>query len=176
MEKLKKSRLWLMVGIPGSGKSTWIQNHKNFFAQDYCVISRDKIRFAKLEEGDNYFSKEKEVWADYVNQAIESLKTNKDTILDATHLNESSRAKILIALKDYTDNVEINAIVINPSLDVAIKQNEMREGLSRVPLSAIRRMNAQMTIPTLAEEFDHIYIYKNEDGKIKYQIVEKGAG
>lgn len=175
MEKLQKQRLWLLAGIPGSGKSTWIQNHKNFFAPNHAVISRDKIRFSLLEEGDDYFSKEKEVWNQYVAEIKESLKFNTDTILDATHLNEASRSKILRALKNYIKNIEINIIVINSGLKTAIERNKMREGRSFVPLSAIRRMNSVMTMPTLNEGFDKIYIYTIENGKPKYQILEKGT-
>lgn len=173
MEKLKRKRLWLMAGIPGSGKSTWVQNHKHFFSENCDIISRDKIRFELLGNSDAYFSKEKEVWGKYVDAAITSLQSNIDTILDATHLNESSRGKILRALKDYLTDVEINVIVINTSLDVALERNELREGLSYVPESAIIRMYSQMTLPTLEEGFDHIYIYEEENGKAKYNIIEK---
>ena len=69
--------------------------------------------------------------------------------------------------------VEINVIVINVDLGTALERNEMREGRSHVPESAIIRMNSQMTLPTLDEGFDHIYIYEEENGKIKYQIIEK---
>lgn len=164
-----------MCGIPGSGKSTWLKNHRSYFAEESAIISRDEIRFNMLEDGDDYFAKEKEVWTEYVAQTINSLKFNVDTILDATHLNEGSRAKILKAIKNHLEDVEINIIVIHPTLDVAISQNNQREGRSFVPLSVIRRMNSQMTLPTLEEGFDHIYIYEEENGKIKYQIIEKGA-
>ena len=89
--------LWLMCGIPGSGKSTWIREHEKYFEPSYKVISRDEIRFSMLGENDDYFSKEKEVWDEYVKQAKDSLSKNDDTILDATHLNEASRTKILRA-------------------------------------------------------------------------------
>ena len=84
MEQKKeyRTRLWLLAGIPGSGKSTWIQNHRKFFAEDNAVISRDQIRFALLGENDDYFSKENEVWQQYVEKTIASLKFNTDTILD----------------------------------------------------------------------------------------------
>ena len=176
MDKQKKVKLWLMVGIPGSGKSTWIQNHENCFAKDHAIISRDKIRFSLLQENDDYFSKEKEVWTQYVAEIKESLKFNTDTILDATHLNEASRGKVLNSLKNYLNDVEINAIVINSGLQTAIKQNNMREGREFVPISAIRRMNSSMTIPSIIEGFDNIYIYNNNNssnGKPTYQIIER---
>lgn len=174
MDKLEKSKLWILVGIPGSGKSTWIQNHKNFFGNKCGIVSRDEIRFSLLEENDDYFAKEKDVWIKYVNDAIISLKNNTDTILDATHLNESSRAKILRALKDNLNNVEINAIVIDTPLAKAIKWNDLREGRKFVPHSIIRRMNSQMTMPNIEEGFDTIYIYKNKNGKANYKVIKKG--
>lgn len=173
MDKSKKVRLWLMCGIPGSGKSTWIRNHKNFFSSNSIIISRDKIRFSLLKENDDYFSKEKEVWTQYIAEIKNALKFNEDIILDATHLNEASRGKVLKALKNYLNEVEINVIVINSGLKTAINQNNMREGREFVPESAIRRMNSSMTMPSLEEGFSKIYIYNNSNGKTKYQIIER---
>ena len=175
MEKLKKRRLWLLAGIPGAGKTTWIANHKHFFAEDYKVVSRDKIRFELLDtygDANGYFSNEKEVWERYVAEAKISLNDNTDTILDATHINEASRGKILRAIGSYLKDVEVNIIVINVTLGTALERNEMREGRAHVPESAIRRMASQMTLPSLEEGFDHIYIYEEENGKVKYQILE----
>ena len=174
MEVLKKARLWLMCGVPGSGKSTWVQNHKNFFAEKVAIISRDEIRFSLLKEDDNYFSKEKEVWNEYIAKAKKSLKENTDTVLDATHLNEKSRGKILRALGNSLKGVEINIIVINSGLKRALEQNNLRTGLSLVPSDQIKRMYSSMTIPTIEEGFDNIYIYEEKDGKVKYEIVNKG--
>ena len=151
-----------MCGIPGSGKSTWIQNHKNKFTGTVNIVSRDKIRFSILKEGEDYFSRENEVWNEYVNQAKKSLQENDNTILDATHINLSSRSKILRALKDNLKDVEICAIVIKTDLDTAIKQNNMREGLALVPEKAIRNMYHSFYYPDPEEGFDTIYIY---DGK-----------
>lgn len=169
MELSKRKRLWLMCGIPGSGKSTWIQNHIKSFSDHTTIISRDKIRFSLLKEEDLYFSKEKEVWKEYISQIIVALNFNEDIILDATHLNEASRSKILRALKDNLKNVQINAIVINTPFPQALKQNNLRKGREFVPESVIHRMSFQMTIPTIEEGFDEIYIYENN----KYKIITK---
>ena len=163
-----------MCGTPGVGKSTWIQNHKNYFAEETGIISRDAIRFNLVSENEEYFSKEKEVWTEFINQAKTSLEKNIDTILDATHLNSASRSKILRALKDNLNDVEINCIAICSSLDVILAQNNLREGTRGfVPKSAIRRMNSQFVLPSLDEGFDHIYIYTKEGDKVKYQILDR---
>lgn len=158
MEKLKRKKLWLTAGIPGLGKSTWIQNHKDKFAGSVEVISRDQIRFSMLKEGEDYFAHEKSVWTKYVNEALRSLKYNENTILDATHLNEASRAKILRALGNSLKNTEVNIILFKGSVNTAIERNSKREGLSYVPESAIRRMNSQVSTPSRDEGFDNIYI------------------
>ena len=84
-----------MMGIPGSGKSTFVRKRRDIF-DNPIVVSRDKIRFSLLEEGDEYFSKEDEVLKEFTKQIVESLsRPMGDTIVDATHLNGGSRRKIL---------------------------------------------------------------------------------
>lgn len=55
----------MLVGVPGSGKSTYAQELiKELEAENHTVayISRDKIRFNALEPNDLYFDKEKAVF------------------------------------------------------------------------------------------------------------------
>lgn len=158
MAKLKNKKLYLMCGIPGIGKSTWLQNHEHSFKGSTKIISRDKIRFELLGEDEDYFGKEDKVWAEYVKQAKESLKYNENTILDATHLTKASREKILHALKHSLTDVEINIIYLHGMLETALEQNNNRSGRAYVPQCVIRRMSYSLQPPTIEETYiDKIY-------------------
>lgn len=173
MEKSKKKKLWIMAGAPGSGKSTWIWNHLDYFSGIIKVVSRDAIRFSLLEKNDDYFSKENEVWKIFINDIKKGLKNYDNVIADATHLNHSSRGKLLRALGSAIDNIEVNVIFINTCLAKCLQQNEKREGLSHVPRSVVRRMFYGIEMPTLEEGFDNIFIYTKVDEKITYTIIKK---
>ena len=160
---MERRRLFLLCGIPGSGKSTWIKRNANLFDICFTCISRDAIRFSLLSNEDDYFGKEKEVWSRYVRQAKNALATYNDVILDATHLNPASRGKILRALGKSLKDVSINAIYIKVSLDTALKRNSRRKGLELVPEEAIRNMASNFSMPTTEEGFDNVYIYNNEE-------------
>ena len=163
---MEKSKLYLLMGAPGSGKSTYL---KTRFSQPPVVVSRDAVRFAMVSEDEEYFSKEKEVFREYIEQIRTALKFNKEVFADATHLNESSRAKVLFALGYDLKDVEVNVIWVRVPLEVAITQNELRQGTrAYVPKSVIRRMYSQATMPSKEEGFEHIYIF---DGKTEKEIL-----
>ena len=157
MEKSSSKKLWLMCGVPGIGKSTWIAKNRDFFEGTAKVVSRDKIRFALLDEGDDYFSREDDVWANYIREAKLSLSEFDNTILDATHISPASRKKILSALKNNLKNIEVNILVFDGNVDLAIKRNKNRKGRSFVPESIIRRMSFQMIPPSAEEGFENIF-------------------
>lgn len=158
-----------MVGPSGAGKSTWIQNHKSSFEGKVAVVSRDAIRFSLVSEDEDYFSKEKEVFREFINQIRKSLKNNDVTIVDATHITIGSRTKLFRALNGSLNNIKIIAIVINPSLNKCLEYNENRTGRSFVPRNQIKRMWYQFITPTIEEGFDEIWIYKD----FKYEITIK---
>lgn len=149
--------LIMMMGIPGSGKSTWIKN--NF--PDVEPVSRDAIRFELLKEGEDYFAHEDEVFDKFIRQIVGSLAVDEVTIADATHLNVKSRAKVLNRVRKFADFIEI--VWINPPLETAFKQNDMREGLAWVKHGIIRRMWFSMETPTKLEGFDKITIIGEEE-------------
>lgn len=160
---MKQKCLWLTCGIPGSGKSTWV---KNKLMRDGGIwISRDEIRFNLLQEGEDYFAHEDQVIKLFHRNINAALKNDTigDVFADATHLSSKARTEVLRALSLDSD-IEVNCIFFDVPVDVAIKRNEQREGLARVPRSVIRRMNIQKSIPTIEEGFNKI-ITINEDGE-----------
>ena len=161
--------LILMVGIPGSGKSTfatklYMRNIKDGHSCE--IISRDKIRFALIQNDEDYFAHEDDVWKNYVNQAANSLRANELTILDATHLNGASRKKIINAIKKiYWDkDIELEAVVLDENVLTCLDRNEERIGRAYVPENVIWNMNCQLTVPSKEEKFNKvIFVNWNEE-------------
>lgn len=171
---MKNKTLWVMCGCAGAGKSTWIKNHLHAFNGYTSVISRDSIRFSLVKENEPYFSKENEVFDKFISDIKYHLNGSDNVIVDATHLNVSSRAKLFKNLGESLRGVQVNAIVIRTSLDTALAHNENRAGTrGYVPQSAIRRMYSQFVMPSFDEGFDKIYVYRPDVVGTKYTVFEK---
>lgn len=155
------SKLIMMMGIPGAGKSTWVKNNKT---DDMFWISRDRIRFEKLKEGDDYFAFEDIVFEQFIEELIWGLEMDKTVIADATHLNRKSRARVLDKVRKFADEIEI--VWIDADLNEAIKRNDMREGRAWVKHGVIRRMFFSMEEPTEEEGFTKITIIGEDNGEV----------
>ena len=154
--------LYMLCGIPGSGKSTWVKKHLDKFDK---YVSRDEIRFSMVAEDEEYFSKETEVFKEYCLQITENLNKGYNVFADATHINKGSRKKLLDNISGF-DNVF--CIVIQNPLETTLKRNENRIGTRRyVPKSVIRRMHYQFEFPTHKEGFKTIYRVVSDDEPIQ---------
>ena len=158
--------LFVLVGVSGSGKSTLAKKIVEEFGASAKIISRDEIRFSMVAEDEEYFSKENEVFKEFIRQIKESLNTNQNTIVDATHLNCGSRTKLLRAIEADLEGTAVYAVVVLNDLEIILKQNRERKGRAYVPESVIKNMYATLELPTLEEGFKEIMFYKN--GELKY--------
>ena len=127
-------RLWIMVGPPGAGKTHFVRNVM-LDGEGVRYISRDEIRYSMVRANEAYFSKEKKVFQEFITQIKEALDTEdeyvSDVIADATHLNWSSRNKLLSALGILSgaySHVDIIPIVMTTSYEESLRRNNTRNG------------------------------------------------
>lgn len=160
-----KKYLWLMVGPPGSGKSTAA---KKMFQKDALYISRDEIRFSMLQEGDDYFAYEDEVVESFYQQIQQGLDNGKVVIADATHLTEKARSATINSIKlAEDDELMIHAVVACTPLEVSLERNAKRTGRALVPESAIKNMYRSCTDPQFDKNITYSWIiYINENQEI----------
>lgn len=149
--------LIMMVGIPGSGKSYFAKEMTMYDKLDnnnVAIISRDDIRKNLIGQSDDYFSKENEVFREFVDDINRCLEVGVDRIyVDATHINRASRSKLLRKLALEGTEVRLVVVVMDTPLELCKKRNSRRFGFSRVPDKAIEDMFKRYEVPT-EEEFD----------------------
>ena len=143
-------RLFIMCGLPASGKSTFARQ----FIRDNDIryVSRDEIRFSMVKENEEYFSREKEVFKKFAGTIAQTLVDGFDVIADATHLNRISRDKLIRAIDQYTTEYTITYIVLETSLETCMKRNALREGRARVPDSVMKSMAENWEDITISEK------------------------
>ncbi len=116
-------------------------------------VSRDEIRFSMLDDNDAYFQNEKKVFDTFVLRITEGLFEGHDVIADATHLNMSSRNKLikaLLALHAPWNNIYL--IIMNTPLETCIDRQSGRDGREKVPQSAIENMSKNQNYKSLINE------------------------
>ena len=144
------NNLYILIGAPGCGKSTWAKEKKTL---GWSVVSRDEIRYAYLNNDETYFSHEKEVFDTFVNALAASVLSNKNTVADATNLNESSRTKLLKALAARLSPSTYNIIFIyfDTSYTTCFRRNASRQGRAHVPEKELSSMFAAQSFPSYNE-------------------------
>lgn len=158
---IKRKKLYIMCGPAGAGKTTWVREHAD--PGHSAHISRDRIRFDMVAADEYYFSKEDEVYQEFVLQATEALNAPwvDEVYVDATHLNYKSRRRTILAIERTYPNFDIICVVVMPELEVCLAQNAQRVGRECVPESVIRNMYNSFESP-LKDDLRYDYIYVND--------------
>lgn len=169
-----ENTLIVMMGPAGIGKS-YIAKKFAETHEDTIICSRDAIRFSLLKDGEDYFAHEDEVIKKFYKNISDALRVHKYVIADATHITIKARNQLFSNIK-IPSTTKVIGFWIEAPIQIAIKQNEQRSGLAKVPEDAIRRMYKHKVSPRETEPFDEIfYISKDVDlaiGKKSIKITD----
>jgi predicted kinase len=150
------STVYVLVGVPGSGKSTWIRNQ--IWALGLTVISTDAfVEQEAYRQGKTY----SEVFDDYMptavklmaEQVVQAREAGHDIVWDQTSTTVVSRRKKFAMLPDY-----YAIAVVFPTPDPEEHQRRLanRPGKT-IPWNILNGMISGFQMPTLEEGFDEIW-------------------
>jgi predicted kinase len=147
------AELICMVGIAGSGKSTWAKQLNAIYSNSIVISSdamRERVSGDEAIQGDNNALFE----AIYA-EIISYLTSGRDVIFDATNILVKNRIHLLDKVGKYA--TKKSAFVVATQYDICIAQNKMRT--RQVPEHVIERMRKSFTFPQYySEGWDEIQL------------------
>jgi len=133
--------LIILVGLPGSGKSTYYRAH---FAATHAHVSKDLMPNARRRDD----RQEREIAA--------ALSEGKSVVVDNTNPTADVRAPLIALGRRH--GARIVAVYFETDVKTAIMRNRRREGRARVPDVAIFATRKKLVAPTLEEGFDEVRV------------------
>lgn len=157
LEKLKTPILYVLVGLPGSGKSTWIKNNCD---SSFVIISTDNELEALAEsEGSTYneaFNKHYELAATKAKARFaKALKDNANIVWDQTNLSISKRRKVLSQVPRRYNKICVVFTLSREELNARLDKRHKETG-KFIPQSVVDDMEKIFSFPTENEGFDKI--------------------
>lgn len=155
----------LLVGVPGSGKSTYAQNYIPDYPKQAIHLSSDSIR-AELYGNESIQGNPAEVFSLMQKRAVEALNNGYDVLYDATNITRKDRACIISICPKFA---KIEAHIIWAPIDECIKRDSCRD--RTVGKEVIDRMLKRFQAPYYDEGIDEIKIVKPENFNVlKYHF------
>lgn len=150
--------LIVMVGVPGSGKTTYAKKHY----PSYMRVNNDDN--ARLHFGVNFDPRLREPLENLERIIIlGNFELSNSVVADSTNINEAAREKYLRYAYEFSEEnpwsrVKTIAVYIPLDLDEANARNNERNEKARIPLGIIERYFNKLAPPTKEEGFDEVIV------------------
>jgi predicted kinase len=146
------AKCYQLVGVPGSGKSTWVKNQD--WAEDCAIVSTDMWVDMEAERVGKTYS---EIFDEYMPKAVQLMAShvelardlNRDIIWDQTSTTEGARRRKFNMLRDYE---HIAVVFKTPEMSELKRRLASRPG-KNIPSHVMAQMIKGFVMPTLDEGF-----------------------
>lgn len=151
-------KLYMLIGVPGSGKSTWVSDQD--WAGNCAYISTDRYveEFAK-NMGKTYSEVFKEVMPECVNlmagDVVHAREAGQDIIWDQTSTTIESRKRKFNMLPDYYA-IAIVVTIPEPA-ELVMRLDRRYDSGKIIPDNVVQDMINNFEYPTLEEGFKEIW-------------------
>ena len=148
-------KVYVLVGVPGAGKSTWVANQD--WAKDCVYVSSDRhVDEYAASVGKTY----NEVFKEYASTAVSMMlddvvaarEAGKDIIWDQTSVNVKSRKKKFSMLPDYE-----HIAVVFPTPEPEEHARRLDRPGKHIPKEVLDSMIKNFEMPTEEEGFKEIW-------------------
>lgn len=154
-----RPKFYMLVGLPGSGKSTIATELGGE------IFSSDKLR-EELYGNENVQEHNSELFKELHARIKKALKDGKDCIYDATNIKSKRREQFLTEIKSI--DCDKICIMVASDINVCLARNKLRDRI--VPYEVIKRMYFSIDIPQYREGWDKIIIKRALDNNNEYDI------
>ena len=153
---MNKPTLFVMVGLPASGKSTYAKN----LALKYNakIFSSDKLREELLNDVNNQ-DHNADIFTELHRRIKNHLSSGGNAIMDATNISSKKRRAFLSELKNIPCTKECH--IIATPYEECLRRNKSRDRV--VPEDVIKRMYLNWNTPYWFEGWDDIIIYDDTE-------------
>lgn len=156
----KNNKLFVLVGLPGSGKSTWTKRVLSETNKPYIVVSSDKHIEEYARSKNKTYS---DVFDEYVktagklmnDEAERAISERVNVIWDQTNLSAKKRKAILRRFPNSYYKVVIIFDIDDEELGNRLKKRGEEEG-KNIPNFVLNNMRKGYQHPSLTEGFDKI--------------------
>ena len=162
----KQPDVILPIGTSGSGKSTFI---KSLPQENLVIIEPDAMRIEFT--GDmNDKSKDKEIYEEAANRAIQAIKQGKQVVFDTTNLTKDKRLPFIEAIKKAipTANIQYKLMELNPELAKQRIKAQLERGENRAAVS-------DATIDRHAESYKQMLEDIKSEGITNYDTTQSST-
>lgn len=156
----EQPEIYVLIGLPGSGKSTWTQRKLASSGKAFAVISSDNhLEAMAKKEGIGY----SEAWKKYIGEATGRMKQDfrdavaagQNIIWDQTNLSKKKRRGILQQVPAHYIKVAVDFNVEDRELMRRLADRAEKTG-KHIPETTIKEMGKTYQAPSKDEGFDKI--------------------
>lgn len=157
-----KPRLFMLVGAPGTGKSTWIATQPFDWNRTVVISSDGHVERYAATKGKTY----NDVFSDYIKTATGlmhddlamAIDGKYDIIWDQTNMSDSNRRG---KLQKIPAEYEKYAVVFLPPSDKEHQRRLLNRPGKSIPTDVINSMLDSFVMPSEKEGFDDVIVVKN---------------